>query len=70
MQQEAQYLTYKVGIKCPHGQGRTSTNYVDVGCSERLETYHRVSQAGKICNKCATLIMKTINSVDYCPCCS
>lgn len=35
MQQEPQYLTYKLGLKCPHGQGKASTPYVDVTCSEK-----------------------------------
>lgn len=61
--QEVQYLPYKLGSLCQHGAVKTSTNYVDVACSRRTDVYHRVSQAGKTCNKCATLIMNCINSV-------
>ena len=65
-----QYLPYKIGNMCQHGPSKTSTNYVDVACSNKQDTYHRVSQAGKMCNKCATLIMNLVNSVEYCVCCS
>lgn len=36
MQHEQQYLSYKLGSVCPHGQTKASTNYVDVACSKRL----------------------------------
>lgn len=68
--QEFQYLPYKLGSLCSHGLAKSSTNYVDVACSRKTETYHRISQAGKICNKCAMLIMNSVNSVADCPCCT
>lgn len=63
-----EYIVYKIGTMCQH-ELPTNTNHVDVVCVNKQNTYHRVSQVGKMCNKCVTIIMSAVNSVDYCVCC-
>lgn len=70
MQETTHYLPYKLGTICSHSTNKSGSNYVDIVCSKQNDTYHRISQPGKICNKCSVIIVNSINSTDECPCCS
>lgn len=61
-----EYLPYKLASFCTHRTDKAAAPYVDVICNRREDLYHRVSQPGKICNKCAPIISKSAKISNDC----
>ena len=69
-QRELAYIPYKMGSFCNHRSDKSMAPYVDVVCNRKEDTYHRVSQIGKICNKCGETIVRTALLSEGCLYCS
>ena len=51
-QREIKIIPHQMGSFCNHRSEKSMAPYVDVVCNRKEDTYHRVTQIGKICNKC------------------
>lgn len=54
-----EYLPYKIGSLCSHTLSNSNTAHVELYCKKHENLIHQVSQLGKICNRCASLIVKS-----------
>jgi hypothetical protein len=60
----------KYGSLCSHDFHKSLTNEVELPCSNRPELTHRISQFGKICNKCTHIIKDSYKYEKSCIVCN
>ena len=68
--EDIEYLPYKIGTLCSHSSSTSNSAFVELICKDSENIIHKVSQMGKICSKCASLITKSASEPGGCLCCS
>ena len=60
----------KYGSLCSHDFQKSLTNEIELVCLNRPEITHKISQYGKICNKCSQIIRDSVKFSEKCLVCS